>query len=293
MNYPSENNFSHQQEHNKHEKEIVIDCNEYICESCENERVEKLESMGYKRTSNACKHKIGEECETVLDSLKQIYSIENKCYTCRKTVQKTLYCSQCKRSFYCSKPCQIADWKTGNHKSSCERYRQEMYGQIGTCIIHCKNESKYIFPIFDGRNFASRCIRNIVLILNPIVRENYNYTKEIQSDLRIDMCLCNITEYFNEMKLYKALELFNMMKWTKTGVHEKKYLMFVFIFTDSLYLCMCIAPEYISSNDTEQDFLISMEKHFYKINLCVGSRILIKTRQFFTKGKSEERKKSN
>ncbi|KAJ7724946.1 hypothetical protein DFH07DRAFT_854473 [Mycena maculata] len=41
--------------------------------------------------------------------------------TCRKSKPKAglSCCSRCLVSFYCSKPCQVYDWKHGGHKESC------------------------------------------------------------------------------------------------------------------------------------------------------------------------------
>ena len=46
-------------------------------------------------------------------------SIDTKvCNNCNKTFEKLLKCSKCKKVKYCSRECQIADWK--KHKKNCE-----------------------------------------------------------------------------------------------------------------------------------------------------------------------------
>ena len=35
-----------------------------------------------------------------------------------------LQCANCKRSSYCSRKCQVSDWKYGRHKHYCRNYRE-------------------------------------------------------------------------------------------------------------------------------------------------------------------------
>jgi len=53
---------------------------------------------------------------------------KNKDVTCKKC-QRTLAmtqrrsCARCRKTYYCGRPCQLADWKTGTHKSECLKIR--------------------------------------------------------------------------------------------------------------------------------------------------------------------------
>ena len=46
---------------------------------------------------------------------------ENMCHACQKAAQDTTLkkCSRCKKVKYCSKECQVKDWK--NHKKHCRK----------------------------------------------------------------------------------------------------------------------------------------------------------------------------
>ncbi|KAF8140078.1 hypothetical protein EV363DRAFT_1250373 [Boletus edulis] len=63
------------------------------------------------------------------------FSIMASCFNCDGPRQKPLVCSACRSAVYCSKKCQIANWKTGRfgtegHKSFCERNKVRKY-EIG------------------------------------------------------------------------------------------------------------------------------------------------------------------
>ncbi len=59
--------------------------------------------------------------QVAIDTFKQLYYINTlisvKCAWCNMYKPKLLACSVCRRVKYCSKKCQVADWK--NHKPSC------------------------------------------------------------------------------------------------------------------------------------------------------------------------------
>lgn len=61
----------------------------------------------------------------------------HRCYNCGK-ITNILQCSKCASTTYCSKECQIHDWKNG-HKTVCatsrkNKLKQEMVAKTFTCI---------------------------------------------------------------------------------------------------------------------------------------------------------------
>ncbi len=44
-------------------------------------------------------------------------SLIRSCYSCHQNASQV--CSKCKKRFYCSRTCQIDDWKFGGHKYFC------------------------------------------------------------------------------------------------------------------------------------------------------------------------------
>eukprot|EP01111_Echinosteliopsis_oligospora_P019488 TRINITY_DN9461_c0_g1_i1.p1 TRINITY_DN9461_c0_g1~~TRINITY_DN9461_c0_g1_i1.p1 ORF type:complete len:103 (-),score=7.43 TRINITY_DN9461_c0_g1_i1:153-461(-) len=73
--------------------------------------------------------KIGRDNETVIDSLdpQRLISISQErvkvCAVCLKTSRddgkNLLYCGKCKTTYYCSKECQLIDFKNYSHKYIC------------------------------------------------------------------------------------------------------------------------------------------------------------------------------
>ena len=55
------------------------------------------------------------------ESIKIIKISQNNCRVCLKE-NSCLYCSICHQTNYCSKECQILDWKILNHKGICQKY---------------------------------------------------------------------------------------------------------------------------------------------------------------------------
>lgn len=62
------------------------------------------------------------------------------CFTCLKDAGDVQKCSSCLRASYCSKACQVADWKSGGHKSICK-------------VLVSLNDRKVETPV-QGRTWA-------------------------------------------------------------------------------------------------------------------------------------------
>ena len=43
------------------------------------------------------------------------------CYSCKKEGEGMKQCDRCFSACYCSRECQIKDWKEGGHKEECKR----------------------------------------------------------------------------------------------------------------------------------------------------------------------------
>ena len=69
------------------------------------------------------------------------------CYAAGTADVKMLRCGKCKKRVYCSKDCQIKDWKAGAHKHWCSKS-----GEVGHDVAFCSTESKG-FAMFAMRKF--------------------------------------------------------------------------------------------------------------------------------------------
>lgn len=54
-----------------------------------------------------------------------------KCLTCGSAGKKLSFCSKCRKVMYCSKECQIRDWKA-SHKEKCKKAADQVVEEINT-----------------------------------------------------------------------------------------------------------------------------------------------------------------
>jgi len=63
-----------------------------------------------------------EKCKEVETYIKQTReSLSKYCYSCKKEGEGMKQCDRCFAAHYCSRECQIKDWKEGGHKDHCKK----------------------------------------------------------------------------------------------------------------------------------------------------------------------------
>jgi TPR repeat protein len=70
-------------------------------------------------------------------ALKADHGVEIPCFNCGAVGDGHRRCSGCQGAWYCSKKCQTAEWKTGDHKHICKKIRHEHfdYSDMGMSAV--------------------------------------------------------------------------------------------------------------------------------------------------------------
>ena len=77
-----------------------------------------------------------------------LHELAQECGWCYAQVEKMLRCGKCKKRAYCSKPCQLNDWKLGLHKQWCGNS-----GEFGHDVV-ARSTIDGQFGMFATRHFA-------------------------------------------------------------------------------------------------------------------------------------------
>ena len=63
-----------------------------------------------------------EECKKAEGFIHKLRkALSSYCYSCKKVGEGMKQCDRCFSACYCSRECQIKDWKEGGHKEDCKR----------------------------------------------------------------------------------------------------------------------------------------------------------------------------
>lgn len=115
--------------------------------------------------------KLAELVEAVLDKAKGTKGQEQPSYCrgCMKDipVDEVKWCSKCKRATYCSRECQVKDWREGGHKQACKlmrtmEVRAEKQGASRREVKNAKKEEENLSQRGTALFFEQR--ENIILL---------------------------------------------------------------------------------------------------------------------------------
>ena len=99
------------------------------------------------------------------------------CDVCLQTVEKIFLCQRCQHAKYCSKECQILDWKEKGHKKACKLMAKEKWQKEKT----------------ERRR---RKLRRVKMVLVTRMIRKHVCTK--QEDFRVSRCKHGVKECQSE-----------------------------------------------------------------------------------------------
>ena len=116
-------------------------------------KINKKKKVRFKVCKNLLDPQKNTYSEVQMEKIKELQE-EFICTVCQKKHEKMKKCSQCKNAYYCSRECQVKDWK--KHKKVCKKHKE-----IQTCQP-CKKRGLMSFICKQCRN-AYFCSKQCVI----------------------------------------------------------------------------------------------------------------------------------